>query len=155
MSKKQRYALGVFVIFFAAFCIASTVLKISGFGIAETQSLDEYLISFAVTDISANSEKYFVRGDTVTSGGLALGTLYQAVRVSPTNVYATNAGISVAVSYPENTRVDLRGTILSYGVNNGDGYMLGGYRHIAPGESLFISSEHIDVLIKVTEIVKK
>ena len=152
---KRRYALGAFIIFFVAFCIVTTVLKSHGFGVAGEESLDEYIISFTVTDISANSEKYFVQGDTVTSGGLALGTLYQAVRGSPTNVYATNAGISVAVSYPENTRVDLRGTILSHGKNDGGGYMLGGYRHIAPGEAFFVSTEHIDVLIKVTEIVKK
>ena len=152
---KRKYALGVFIFFFVVFCVASTALKKHGFGIAETQSLDEYLISFAVTDISANSEKYFVQGDTVTSGGLVLGTIIQNVSVTPTSVYVTNGSKSVSVSYPESTRIDLHGTILSYGVNNGDGYMLGGYRHIAPGESLFISSEHIDVLIKVTEIVKK
>ena len=158
MKIKRFHGFDVFVLFFVAACAFGVIFRLSGFGVfAEKESLDRYELHFEVKNVSANSEKYFVEGDSLLlSDGVLLGKIKSVDKVTRSAVYAQNAnGELVAVSYPENTRIDLFGSIETYGVDKGGGFLLGGVRHVASGESFFVSSEHIDVTVKIIDIVKK
>ena len=158
MRNKRINAVDVFIILFLASCVLSAVFRIYGGGIfAKRENLDAYEISFEVVDVSANSKKYFVDGDSFRlPDGVILGTLAGQVSSEATSVYAKGLdGSFVSVKYPENTRVDIFGKILSFGSDNGDGYLLNGVRHIASGDVLSVMSERISVTLKVNEIAKK
>ena len=156
MNIKSKKIKAVILTFFvlSAFAVAFRLFE-GGLFISE-EKLDIYEIHFRVKDISSNSVKYFRKGDTVTfDGGVILGSLEGTYGVTPTEVYVTdNNGKLTAVSYPENTRVDIYGSILAYGKYDG-GFYLNGERHIASGDSFSVSTECLDVAVTVTEIVRK
>ena len=64
-------------------------------------------------------------------------------------------GKSIAVSYPEASRIDVKGAIASRGKMGDNGYLVGGTTYIAPGSELLVQSEHMDFVLKITDIVKK
>ena len=158
MDKKiNMYAAKALVLFFVASVAFTALFVYSGGGIfRSTGELDEYELHFVVKDISSNSTRYFLEGDRVTAeGGIVLGELKGIEKITPTQVYVTNPdGLVDIVEYPENSRVDVYGSISARGVGDGR-FMLGGVKHIASGDVFYVSTEHLDVVLTIIEIVKK
>lgn len=158
MNKKlKENAIKALVFFFLISAVLTVVFRLSDGGVfRKAESFDEYELRFVVKDISSNSVRYFSEGNRVTAeGGLVLGTIGDLIEVRPAQVYVSKSDGTVAlVEYPENSRVDVYGSILSYGKNDG-GFLINGVKHIASGDSFFISTEQLDILITITEIVKK
>ena len=158
MDKKiNMYAAKALVLFFVASVAFTALFVYSGGGIFRSPTeLDEYNLYFTVKDISANSARYFVEGDMVTAeGGIVLGELKGIEKIAPAQVYVTKSGGGVEIiEYPENSRVDVYGSISARGVSAGR-FLLGGAKHIASGDVFSVSTEHLDVVLTITEIVKK
>ncbi len=149
----------IFILLFVLACFVGIVLKIGNFGVFKnSDDLDEYRIYFSVSEIAHTSGKYFAVGDSVTLAGknTVMGKLEQIISIEPTKAYVKGAEKNIiSLPYPVDTRVDVKGSILSMGTMESTGYMLGGAMHIAAGESYYVTTEHLNFLLTVTDIVKK
>ncbi len=149
----------VLIILIAVICIAGLVIRFGNFGSgAATGDLETYNIYFSVTDIAYTSEDAFVQGDIVTLAdrGVVLGEFVGLETIMPAEFFARdNSGNPIIVNYPESTRIDVTGRILSQGTMTDNGYLVGGTTHIAAGTDYRVQSEHMDFVLTITNIVEK
>ena len=158
-AKKRLNMIDVLILAVVIICVVGLVIRFSNFGFSgSARDLDDYEILFSVSNIAYTSEDYFVHGDTVTiaENGVVLGQLSGKVNSMPA-MFETQYkdGKSIAVSYPEASRIDVKGAIASRGKMGDNGYLVGGTTYIAPGSELLVQSEHMDFVLKITDIVKK
>lgn len=149
----------IFILIFVVACFVGLVIRVGNFNILDNgQDLNEYRIHFSVSDISSESEDYFMMGDTVTvvDRGIVLGKLEMIDSISPAETLVKIGDNEFKkVKYPSETRVDLTGTIISPGTMDYNGFKLGGVTHVAPGETFLVHTEHMNFVMTVTEIAKK
>lgn len=117
----------------------------------------KYAISFLITDVRHTTADAFVKGDRVyvATDNTCIGTFDRLDSNNPAAYYAEDpsAGI-VKVYYPEGTRIDLTGTIISEGVMNEDGYFAGGSYYLAPGKKITVYTGHVFIDMTLTEITE-
>ena len=146
----------ILIILFAVVCVVGLVLRAVNFSLPEPEEeLERHKITFSVSGVSSASEKYFKIGDTVTlsDSGVKLGTISKKDSVKASTAYVKNAaGETVAVEYPENTKIDVVCTANSEGLKDSDGYSLRDGKYIVPGESYRVRTEHMDFVLTVLEI---
>lgn len=117
--------------------------------------LGEYVLSFEIKDIRYTSADAFPEGDTfyLDEKDVILGTVIAIDSTSPSEViYADSKGDYKTIYYPEDSRIDLTGRLLSEGMMTDRGYMLAGNTYIAPGQTYYVETPHINVGITVTGI---
>ena len=160
VSKKKLNVIDVLILLVIVTCVVGLVVRFGNFGFSSSsEDLDDYEISFLVSNIAYDSQYYFSQGDTVTlvDKGVVLGKLDGLVKPTPAVFSAQEKnGMPITVSYPtESSRIDVKGTIASKGVMGENGYLLGGTTYIAPGAEYKVQSEHMDFVLTITDIVKK
>ena len=127
-------------------------------GFSSSDDLKTYEIYFVVKDIAYTSEDAFVPGDTITllEQETILGEFLGIDSIMPAEFLARDInGNLVATSYPELTRIDVTGHILSQGIMSENGYLAGGTTYIAAGIPYSVQSEHMDFIIEITNIIEK
>ncbi len=148
----------VVIILLVLLCIAGIVIRAGGFTMHKSRPLDPYEIRFSVSNIAAGSEAALVVGDTfrLVDHDMELGTFTGMESVTPAVVYMySEQGRMVPAEYPENTRIDVIGTVAVDGISEGSGFLLGGTLQLSPGASYRIQSEHMDFVIQILDIEKK
>lgn len=154
---KKFNALDWVILIVLILCVASFVFRYQRKAEISGASIEgKYAVSFFVENVRYTSADAFVKGDRVyvSTDDTCIGVFERLDSNNPAAYYAEDpaAGI-VKVYYPEGTRVDLTGTIISEGVMNDDGYFVGGSYYLAPGKSVSIYTGHIFVQITITDIV--
>ncbi|MBE6662512.1 MAG: DUF4330 family protein [Ruminococcaceae bacterium] len=161
--EKKKNGLGLnlidfVVILLIVICLIGVVIRVRQIDwFNKNSALEEHEIYFSVTDISYISEDALVVGDTFTlrDNGAILGKLKSIDSVLPTTMYVKDAdGNVLGVNYPETTRIDVTGTVLSLGEMTPNGYLLGGTTYIAPGKTYRVQSEHMDFTLEILNIDK-
>ncbi len=161
--EKKKNGLGLnlidfVVILLVVICLIGVVIRVRQIDwFNKNSALEEHEIYFSVTDISYISEDALVVGDTFTlrDSGVVLGKLKSIDSVLPTTMYVKDAdGNVLGVNYPETTRIDVTGTVLSSGEMTANGYLLGGTTYIAPGKTYRVQSEHMDFTLEILNIDK-
>ncbi len=120
--------------------------------------LSTYSMNFSVSDIADTSVDYFNVSDEVTiaDSGVFLGKLERLISVTPAKKYIKDSsGRILLVEYPDETRVDVKGTLEVKGSVNNKCFLLGGSTRITPGDSFSVKTEQVDFVLTVTDIVKK
>lgn len=121
------------------------------------QELSDYVLSFKIENVRFTSGDAFPEGDMVflaETNDQELGTILAIDSTAPSEVVFTDKeGDYRILYYPEDTRIDLTGRILSSGVMTERGYMLGGNTYLAPGQSYAVETPRIYVEITITDIV--
>lgn len=159
--KRKRKVLGLNIIDFVI--ILLVVICLVGAAVRANQQnwfsgksdLETFEIYFSVSDIAYTSEDALVMGDTVVlcENNCVLGTLQSIDSVLPSAMYVKDAdGNVISVNYPESTRIDVTGTILSNGIMTENGYYLGGNVYIAPGKPYAVQSEHMNFTLVILDI---
>ncbi len=123
--------------------------------IQETAVSGKYEITFAVDNVRSTTADAFISGDSVyvATDDHCIGTFDRLTSNNPAAYYADDMkGGLIKVYYPEGTRIDLTGTILSEGVMNDDGYFVGGSYFLAPGKKITIYTGHVFLEITITNI---
>ena len=158
-TKRSFNVIDVFILIFVVVCFVGVVIRIVNLDIFNNdQELEEYRIHFSVSNVASTSEEYFKTGDHVSIAGqnISLGRIEMINTIEPAVMYVKNTeGEMVSVRYPSNTRVDIKGTLISEGTTDKVGYKLGGETYITPGETYSVQSEHMDFVLTVTDIVRK
>ena len=157
-SAKRLNVIDVLIIIGVVLCVVGIVIRFGGFSfVSPSKDLDQFELRFSVKNLSYTSEDAFVKGDTVTAvdSGVVLGKLMD-VDWMPAEFYALDkSGNPIVVSYPESTKIDVTGTILSEGVMGENGYLLGGVSYVAPGAEYAVQTEHMDFVLKIIDIAEK
>ncbi len=121
------------------------------------ESMSDYLISFSVYDVNASTEKAFVTGDKVfiATDDTCIGSFLRLDSTNPAAKYFSDLdGGGIVAYYPDGTRVDLEGSIMSSGVMNDDGYYVDGKYFLAPGKQATIYTGHVFVDVIINDITK-
>lgn len=117
--------------------------------------MGEYVLSFEINGIRYTSADAFPEGDKFFLDGkdTVLGTVLAIDSTSPAEIiYTDPRGDYKTIYYPEDSRIDLTGRLLSEGMMTDRGYMLGGNTHITPGQGYYIESPRINVSLTITAI---
>ena len=134
-------------------CIAGVIMRYDIIDkIVVDRDRDEVSVSFMITGISPQIADQIMIGDEfyVVGASNKLGVLADHTVTNAEKVEANENGFPVR-SYDDTSR-DVRGTFRSYGVNNDDGFFLGGTLFIAPGKTLTIESRNVRISVIITEI---
>lgn len=147
-------AIDVFIIVLVILCVVGIYFRSnikSWIGI--DKDLKEYEISFVVKQIKSSSNQYLTQGNEVyTNNGLYIGAI-SACSSLPANAYVTNEkGEMIAVTYPEDTYIDVTGTITCKGIQKGDGFYLSGTYLLSPGTVIEARTEVINFTLTITDI---
>ena len=131
--------------------------------------LQDYRVRFEVSGERATLPSQLFKGDVLyTTDGTAAGTLMgvaefssentimagnQTLLTRPTEIYVSDKGVPIFVSYPEGSLIDAEGAFKCEGGYNSDGYfLLGGERYLAVGQTLTLYTDRVKLTITVTEI---
>lgn len=159
VSKQKKFnVLDWMIIIVLILCVAVFVLRYTRKeDIKENAIAGTYAISFTVKNVRYTTSDAFVKGDAVyvATDDTYIGIFERLDSNNPSAYYAEdpNGGL-VKKYYPEGTRVDLSGTIISEGVMNDDGYFAGGSYYLAPGKELTIYTGHIYVDVVLSGITE-
>lgn len=158
-TKTRFNVIDVLIILIALACVVGLVLRFGNVGgLSSTENLKAFDVYFSVSNIAYTSEDAFVQGDTVrlADSGAVLGEFAGLESILPAEFLARDeSGNLIAVNYPESTRIDVTGRIVSHGVMSDNGYLLNGTTYIAAGTEYVVQSEHMDFVLKITNIVEK
>lgn len=168
MDKKQDFSgkfrfrfnvIDLLIVLIVLACVIGLAIRL---GTVKEYSADEnlksYALYFTVTNIAYTSEDAFVVGDTVTitEGGIVLGQFAGLESILPAEFFARDSeGNLITVNYPETTRIDVTGRIESRGVMSENGYLVNGTTYIASGKAYQVQTEHMDFILKITNIVEE
>lgn len=155
---KKVNVLDIAILIILALCVLSFCMRYYQRADITGESISgRYEISFLVSDVRHTTADAFVKGDRVyvATDDTCIGVFDRLDSNTPAAYYAEDpdAG-TVKVYYPEGTRVDLTGTIISEGVMNDDGYFVGGSYYLAPGKKLTLYTGHIYVETVITDITE-
>ena len=120
------------------------------------KNVEDYQIYFKVSGIRYTSEQYFYRGSQIyiDSGNIVMGTL-EDYSVNIAEVYVDGAnGEPVLDYYPNNTYLDIAGTIKCEGLEKNSRFYLGGTYSLAPGSQVNVHTEIMDFVMTITKIEK-
>lgn len=149
----------VLIILIVLSCIVGLILRFGNVrDFSSSENLKTYDIYFSVSNVAYTSEDAFVRGDTVrlADGGAVLGEFAGLETILPAEFFARDeSGNVIVVNYPASTQIDVTGRIVSHGVMSENGYLLNGTTYIASGAEYSVQSEHMDFILKITNIVEK
>ena len=152
-NKKRFGALDWVILIVLLLCAAVFALRL-GYKdqISGDELMSKYAISFSITDVRHTTVDAFVKGDKVyvATDDTYIGIFDRIDSNNPAAYYVENS--DTKVYYPQGTRVDLMGTLISEGVMNDDGFFAGGSYFLAPGKKLTIYTGHVFVDIVLTDI---
>lgn len=137
-------------------CLVGVYLRYTAseqFGV--NHELEDYVLSFEIKNIRYTSADAFPEGDPLYLNGkdTVLGTILAIDSTTPAEVVFTDKkGNYKTIYYPEDSRIDLSGRILSNGVMTERGYLLGGNTYLAPGQSYYVETPLINVSVTITAI---
>ena len=159
-SMKLRFnVIDVLIVLIVLACVVGLIVRFSNVGdFSSAESLKTYDVYFSVSNIAYTAEDAFVQGDTVTlaDSGAILGEFAGLESILPAEFFARDeSGNLIVVNYPESTRIDVTGRIVSHGVMTENGYLLNGTTYIAAGTAYSVQSEHMDFVLEITNIVEK
>ena len=157
-SERKFNVIDAFIIILALLCILGIVFRsqVAEF-IGVEKNVEEYELSFVVSEIRYTSNKYFQAESEVylDSGNLLLGTIEGNCTFLPAEVYVDGPdGVPVKINCPPDTYIDVSGIIKCLGIEKDGGFYLGGTYYIAPGSQLKVHTEMINFVITVLEISK-
>lgn len=151
-------AIDVFIIVLVILCIVGVYFRSQiAQWIGIEKNLEEYTVSFEISEIRYTSSKYLSSGNKVYIDGtdIYVGEISGNCTFMPAEVYIENDdGDLVRVNYPKDTYIDVEGNIKCLGFEKDDGFYLNGTYTIAPGSTLKVYTEMMNFSIVITKITK-
>ena len=148
----------VFLIVLVVLCVLGIYFRAE---IAERigleKDLEEYKVSFKISEIRYTSAEYLQSGNAVylDSGNILFGKIDGKCQERPAEVYIEGAdGAPTKVIYPKDTYIDVFGTLKCAGLMKEDGFYLNGTYSLAPGSTVKVRTEMLNFTIIITDISK-
>lgn len=131
--------------------------------ITNQRNVKEYTVTFAIDNIRYTTPNYLSIGDEVffSENGDDFGTLIEesddasniALNVMPASEWVYIDGVATRVSYPDETRVDVKGRLLCEGSYSDDGgFLVNGTTYIAAGQTISAQTELVSFSLRVLTI---
>lgn len=165
--KKHRINfIDIVVILLVVICVSSVVARAVVVGMTKDEyEIQEYQVYFEIGDIKQSSYSYFIEGDTVRlkSSNQILGVfgsdfrcipLSEAYNVSEDEEENDSSNSTNNFIYT-NERCSVSGNIVVQGIFINDTFLINGTIPLAVGDTREIITEHVQVNIKITNIIEK
>ena len=160
--KLKLNALDYFLIIAVVLCLVGGGIRVflGGNGHSSQVALEEYVISFTISDIRNTSTEYLGAGEAfyLKSTQQYFGEIADTVSVTPALFYVENAAGEYVKAYaPENgdaTRVDVAGTMRVTGYMSDHGFLLGGTTPLAANKEVELISKYLSIKLEITDIEK-
>ena len=157
-STRKFNVIDAFIIVLVILCVVGVYFRaqISQW-IGIEKNLEEYTLSFEISEIRYTSSKYLGAGNKVyiDDTDIYVGEIKDNCTFMPAEVYIENAkGELVRVNYPKDTYVDVNGKLGCLGFEKEDGFYLNGTYSLVPGSTLNVHTEMMNFSILITEISK-
>lgn len=114
-------------------------------------SLVEAEVFFVAEAVPPTDTDAFMEGNSFYENGTLFGTL-RTVKSEKALIYTENHS-GVLVSYEDDTLLDLNGSFLCKVLPSEKGYLLNGNRYLAPGTTLTLRAESIQITVTILSIV--
>lgn len=157
-AKRRFNIIDVFIIVLVLLCVLGVYFRGQ---IAEwigiEKKVEEYQISFEISEIRYTSSKYFYTGSKVylDNGNIVIGTIEGNCTVLPAEAYVDGPdGAPILTNYPKDTYVDVMGNIKCMGIEKEEGFYLNGTYSLAPGSRINVHTEMLNFSMTITEIAK-
>lgn len=158
-------ALDIFIILALAACIISVGMRyisVRNSSVSKNVQLENYIVSFEVSDIRDSSAKNFMEQGTnfyLQESGALLGSLREGITISDAeNYYEMPNGEIVRVTNSgtgDLYRVDVEASLECTGTMNESGsFLVNGNQYIGINQELKIYSKYLAITVKVTGITK-
>lgn len=164
--KKMRIgALDVFIIAAVITCLVGLGLRIfskSDAVVNNNAVMENYVVSFSVSNIRASSVKYFSKGDVffIKENNVRLGELMDRPSELPARRYYSDINGNTVYVMNESTddrtkRRDIEADMLVSGIVDSNGkFLLNGTQYLGVNKEVEIKSKYITVNVKITSIEK-
>lgn len=167
MNKEKKIRMGaldVFIIAAVITCIVGLGLRMfsrSEAVVNHNAVMDNYVVSFSVSNIRESSVKYFSKGDVffIKENTVRLGELIERSDLPAQKYYSDINGNTVYVmneSTDDRTkRRDVTASLLVSGIMDERGrFLLNGTQYLGVNKEMEIKSKYITVNVKITSIAK-
>lgn len=163
--KKRLGALDGLIIIVLIVCLVSVGLRVYSTMNSQTGGnvqLDDYIVSFKVSNIKDSSAKnYFEKGTNfyLSQTGDIFGTLREGVVVRDAETYYEKSDGTVVLitnnAVGDLYRVDVEASLEAKGrVDENGAFYLGGNIFIAPNKEIMICSKYLSITVVITDIQK-
>lgn len=153
-SGRARFgAADVVIILLIVLAVASIILRsVSDSAIFGSETA-RCMVEFSAEDIRYTTFDFIETGADVYVGDDLIGRLAAGTVFSPSILHTNGAdGAPTDVHYPENTLIDISGTVECELIKTDGGYVTKSGTHIAPGCTLTFKMKTVDLLVTVTGI---
>ncbi len=146
-------AVDVVIILLVGIAVASVILRCMSDITLFASETTRCTVEFSATDIRYTVFDYIETGTDVYVDDDLIGQLSAGAVFSPSvlHTYETD-GTPTDVHYPENTLIDISGTIDCRLIKTDGGYVTESGTHIAPGCTLSLKMKTVDLWVTVTGI---
>lgn len=146
-------AADVVIILLLILAVASVILRsVSDSAIFGSETA-RCTVDFSASDIRYTAFDFMETGADVYVGDDLIGQLSAGAVFSPSVLHTYGAdGAPTDVHYPENTLIDISGTIDCELIKTTGGYVTESGTHIAPGCTLTLKMKTVDLFVTITGI---
>ena len=123
--------------------------------ISKNTNTKDYSVSFQIKNIKYSTSTYFHSNDSVyiDSSGELLGVIIENPNAVPSTETFVENGEAFEITYPESSRVDVRGKLKCTGTENQNGGLyINSSTQITVGQSLEVRTEKVSFIINITDI---
>lgn len=117
---------------------------------------DEYVVEFVCEKVRYTTADYISVGDTIcfTEGGIPMGVVQGDIVSRPSHMEVVNHGKNITVYYPQDTMIDITGSIKVSGNMTENGFLVDGSTYIAPNSVIKVSNKYADFEIRILSVEK-
>lgn len=146
-------AADVVIILLIVLAVASVILRSVSDSAVFGSETAHCTVEFSASDIRYTAFDFIETGADVYVGDDLIGQLSAGAVFSPSVLHTYGAdGAPTDVHYPENTLIDISGTIDCELISTAGGYVTSSGTHIAPGCTLTLKMKTVDLFVTVTGI---
>lgn len=117
---------------------------------------ETYVVEFVCEKVRYTTADYLNVGDTLyfrDSTGV-MGSVYGTIVSRPSYEEVVTSGKSITVYYPQDTMIDITGTLTVTGTMTENGFLVDGHTYIAPNSLIEVSGKYVDLDIKILSLKK-
>jgi len=165
MKKKRLGGLDICILAAVILCVVGIAARMvfqENSILGQNKPLESYKVYFTVSNIRGSSAVYLRDGTEfyIEENNEYFGVLNGTPTTTPAAMLYTDASGMIVQVYNDTdddrvARIDVEGAFTVSGILKDDGsLLLNGTRYIAPNKELELCSKELDVIVKITSIVK-
>lgn len=154
--KKPFNAVDVAVVLLIIICAVSIFFRYDMENKISQGEDEVYVVEFVCEKVRYTTADYLNVGDTLyfADSTSTIGTVQGTIVNRPSFEEVVVNGRNVTVYYPQDTMIDITGTLNVTGTMTENGFLVDGHTYIAPNSTVKVSSKYADFELKILSLKK-